>query len=75
VPKPVVEVRDAKIGFLGYGTALGDSASQLREEMDVKTRTTGCGRIPFTDDLVKFIDAHERVCDRAEPRRAAAAAS
>ena len=65
VPKPVVEmVPDAKIGFIGYGTshwAIGESRDQLREEMDVKTSYFRLRAYPFTDDLVTFIDAHERV--------------
>ena len=65
VPKPIVEVvPDARIGFVGYGTshwAIGESRDQLREEMDVKTSYYRLRAYPFTDDLVKFIDAHERV--------------
>jgi 2-oxoglutarate ferredoxin oxidoreductase subunit alpha len=65
VPKPVVDlVDDAKIGFIGYGTshwAIGESRDQLREEMDVKTSYFRLRAYPFTDDLVAFVDAHERV--------------
>jgi 2-oxoglutarate ferredoxin oxidoreductase subunit alpha len=65
VPKPIVEVvPDAKIGFIGYGTshwAIGESRDQLREETDVKTSYFRLRAYPFTDDLVTFIDAHERV--------------
>ena len=68
----------AKIGFIGYGTshwAIGESRDQLREETDVKTSYFRLRAYPFTDELAAFIDAHERVyVDRAEPRRAAAAA-
>ena len=40
-----------------------------------RRRTSGCAPIPSTRSSSKFIDAHERVyVDRAEPRRAAAAA-
>jgi 2-oxoglutarate ferredoxin oxidoreductase subunit alpha len=65
VPRPVVEtVSDAKIGFIGYGTshwAIGESRDQLREETDVKTSYFRLRAYPFTDELVTFIDAHERV--------------
>jgi 2-oxoglutarate/2-oxoacid ferredoxin oxidoreductase subunit alpha len=65
VPKPVVDtVADAKIGFIGYGTshwAIDESRDQLREETDVKTSYFRLRAYPFTEDLVKFIDAHERI--------------
>jgi 2-oxoglutarate ferredoxin oxidoreductase subunit alpha len=65
VPKPVVElVSGAKIGLIGYGTshwAIGESRDQLREETDVKTSYFRLRAYPFTEELVAFIDAHERV--------------
>jgi 2-oxoglutarate ferredoxin oxidoreductase subunit alpha len=65
VPKPEIDtVRDTKIGFIGYGTshwAITESRDQLREETDVKVSYFRLRAYPFTDDLVKFIDAHERV--------------
>ncbi len=65
VPKPVVEfVPGAKIGLIGYGTshwAIGESRDQLREETDVNTSYFRLRAYPFTEELVAFIDAHERV--------------
>jgi 2-oxoglutarate ferredoxin oxidoreductase subunit alpha len=65
VPKPEVDlVSGAKVGFIAYGTshwAVGESRDQLREETDVKTSYYRLRAYPFTDDLVKFIDTHERV--------------
>jgi len=65
VPKPVIDaVADAKIGLIGYGTshwAIDESRDQMREETDVKTSYFRLRAYPFTDDLVKFIDAHERI--------------
>jgi 2-oxoglutarate ferredoxin oxidoreductase subunit alpha len=65
VPKPAVEmVAGAKIGFIGFGTshwAIGESRDQLREETDVKVSYFRLRAYPFNDELVKFIDAHERV--------------
>jgi 2-oxoglutarate ferredoxin oxidoreductase subunit alpha len=65
VPVPVVEsVRGAKIGFIGYGTthwAITESLDQLREETDVKASYFRLRGFPFNDELVAFIDAHERV--------------
>jgi len=65
VPKPEIDqAPGAKIGMLGFGTshwAITESRDQLREETDVKTSYYRLRAYPFTDDLVKFIDAHDRV--------------
>src|SRR6185436_15117366 len=65
VPKPEIDqTPGAKIGMLGFGTshwAITESRDQLREETDVKTSYYRLRAYPFTDDLVKFIDAHERI--------------
>src|ERR1044071_610867 len=65
VPKPEVDtVAGASIGIIGYGTshwAIGESRDQLREETDVKTSYFRLRAYPFNEELVKFIDAHERI--------------
>src|SRR5438552_1595039 len=65
VPKPEVDmVAGAKIGFIGYGTshwAITESLDQLREETDVKVSYFRLRGYPFNEELVKFIDAHERI--------------
>jgi 2-oxoglutarate ferredoxin oxidoreductase subunit alpha len=65
VPQPVVETAaGAKIGIIGYGTshwAITESRDQLREETDVKTSYFRLRAYPFTEELVPFIDAHERI--------------
>jgi 2-oxoglutarate ferredoxin oxidoreductase subunit alpha len=65
VPKPIVEtVAGAKIGLIGFGTshwAIGESRDQLGEETDLKTSYYRLRAYPFTEELVPFIDAHERV--------------
>jgi 2-oxoglutarate ferredoxin oxidoreductase subunit alpha len=65
VPKPVVDMApEAKVGFIGYGTshwAIDESRDQLREETDFKASYFRLRAYPFTDELVEFIDAHERV--------------
>jgi 2-oxoglutarate ferredoxin oxidoreductase subunit alpha len=65
VPQPDIDrVKDAKIGLIGYGTshwAISESRDQLREETDVKTSYFRLRGYPFSDDLVSFIDAHDRV--------------
>jgi 2-oxoglutarate ferredoxin oxidoreductase subunit alpha len=65
VPAPEIEtVSGASIGLIGYGTshwAITESRDQLREETDVKTSYYRLRAYPFTEDLVPFIDAHDRV--------------
>jgi 2-oxoglutarate ferredoxin oxidoreductase subunit alpha len=65
VPKPIVdEDKEAKIGIIGYGTshwAITESRDQLREETNVKTSYLRMRAYPFNDDLLKFIDAHDRI--------------
>jgi 2-oxoglutarate ferredoxin oxidoreductase subunit alpha len=65
VPKPVVQSHpSAKIGFLAYGTshfATEESRDQLREETKVETSYFRLRAYPFNEELVAFIDAHERV--------------
>jgi 2-oxoglutarate ferredoxin oxidoreductase subunit alpha len=65
VPRPVVQIHPgAKIGFLGYGTshfATEESRDQLREETKVETSYFRLRAYPFNEELVAFIDAHERV--------------
>jgi 2-oxoglutarate ferredoxin oxidoreductase subunit alpha len=65
VPKPEIDqTPGAEIGMLGFGTshwAITESRDQLREETDVKTSYFRLRAYPFTDDLVKFIDAHDRI--------------
>ena len=65
VPKPIIErVDGAQIGIIAFGTshwAVTESRDQLRNETDVKTSYFRLRAYPFTDELVAFIDAHERV--------------
>jgi 2-oxoglutarate ferredoxin oxidoreductase subunit alpha len=65
VPKPEIEaVAGAKIGLIGYGTshwAITESRDQLREETDVKTSYFRLRAYPFTEDLERFVDAHDRL--------------
>lgn len=65
VPAPVVDQReDAKIGFIAYGTttwALEESRDQLRRERGVETSYFRLRALPFTDDLKRFVAAHDRV--------------
>jgi 2-oxoglutarate/2-oxoacid ferredoxin oxidoreductase subunit alpha len=65
VPAPVVQNNPkAKIGLIGYGTshfATEESRDQLREETKVETSYFRLRAYPFTPELGRFIDAHERV--------------
>ncbi len=65
VPAPIVETnRKAKIGIIGYGTshwAITESRDQLREETNVETSYLRVRAYPFNEDLLSFIDAHERL--------------
>jgi 2-oxoglutarate/2-oxoacid ferredoxin oxidoreductase subunit alpha len=65
VPAAIVEQnRQAKIGIIGYGTshwAITESRDQLREETNVETSYLRVRAYPFTDDLLSFIDAHDRI--------------
>jgi len=65
VPKPEIDaVAGAKIGLIGYGTshwAITESRDQLREETDVKTSYFRLRAYPFTEELARFIDAHDRL--------------
>jgi 2-oxoglutarate ferredoxin oxidoreductase subunit alpha len=65
VPRPEIDkVKDARIGIIGYGTshwAITECRDQLREETDVKTSYFRLRAYPFTDELVAFVDAHDRI--------------
>jgi 2-oxoglutarate ferredoxin oxidoreductase subunit alpha len=65
VPAPIVDSnQNAKIGIIGYGTshwAITESRDQLREETKVDTSYLRVRAYPFTEELLSFIDAHERV--------------
>ncbi|HEV3217533.1 MAG TPA: 2-oxoacid:acceptor oxidoreductase subunit alpha [Vicinamibacterales bacterium] len=65
VPRPVVETdEEAKIGIIGYGTshwAIIESRDQLREETSVKTSYLRVRAYPFTEEITRFIDAHDRI--------------
>ena len=65
VPAPVVQTNPkAKIGFIAFGTshfATEESRDQLLEETKVETSYFRLRAYPFNDDLVKFVDAHDRI--------------
>jgi 2-oxoglutarate/2-oxoacid ferredoxin oxidoreductase subunit alpha len=65
VPKPAIDLNPtAKIGLIAYGTseyATQESRDQLRRETKVETSYFRLRAYPFTEELAKFVDAHERI--------------
>jgi 2-oxoglutarate/2-oxoacid ferredoxin oxidoreductase subunit alpha len=65
VPKPIVQNNPkAKVGLIAYGTsqfATEESRDQLRDETKVETSYLRMRAYPFTAELAKFVDAHERI--------------
>lgn len=65
VPKPVVDRdREAQIGIIGYGSshwAITESRDQLSEETSVTTSYLRLRAYPFTEEVTKFIDDHDRI--------------
>jgi len=64
VPKPEVDQRDAKIGFIAYGTttwALEESRDQLRRERGIETSYFRLRALPLTQELNDFVAAHDRI--------------
>src|SRR5262249_20848852 len=65
VPAPVIDWNDkAKIGIIAYGTsqyATQESRDQLKEETKVETSYFRLRGYPFNEDLVSFVDKHERI--------------
>jgi len=65
VPKPVVKIADgAKIGFVAMGTsdyAVRESCDQLKQEYNIDASYLRLKAYPFTQELLDFIAAHDRV--------------
>ena len=65
VPAPVVmDAPGAKIGFIACGTsdyAVRESCDQLKGEYDIDAAYLRLRSYPFTEEMLSFIDRHERV--------------
>jgi 2-oxoglutarate ferredoxin oxidoreductase subunit alpha len=65
VPKPVVKIAEgAKIGFVAMGTsdyAVRESCDQLKLEYNIDASYLRLKAYPFTQELLDFIAAHDRV--------------
>jgi 2-oxoglutarate ferredoxin oxidoreductase subunit alpha len=65
VPKPDVEVAGAaRVGLVAFGSthwAIVECRDQLRQEAGLATSYLRLKAYPFTDDLLTFIDHHDRV--------------
>jgi len=64
VPKPqVVTEKDAKVGIIAFGSshfAVEEARDELKEA-GIKTSYLRVKALPFTEELKKFVDSHERV--------------
>jgi 2-oxoglutarate ferredoxin oxidoreductase subunit alpha len=63
VPKPVIEEGDNPVGLIAYGTthhAIVEARAQLREA-GIETDYLRVRALPFTADVLGFIERHERV--------------
>ncbi len=65
MPKPEIKYeQDAKIGIIAFGSsdvAMVESRDQLAEEYKLPTSYFRLRALPFTDELRKFVEKHERV--------------
>ncbi|MFO0933587.1 MAG: 2-oxoacid:acceptor oxidoreductase subunit alpha [Planctomycetota bacterium] len=63
-PAPVVDGKGAKVGILAYGTthwAIVESRDQLKAEKGLATDYCRVRAFPFSDEVRKFVAAHDRV--------------
>jgi 2-oxoglutarate ferredoxin oxidoreductase subunit alpha len=65
VPEPVIRTHEnAKIGFIAVGTsdyAVRESCDQLRDEYEIEASYLRLKAYPFTQQLLDFIQRHDRV--------------
>ncbi|MBL9088779.1 MAG: 2-oxoacid:acceptor oxidoreductase subunit alpha [Planctomycetia bacterium] len=63
-PAPVIDGKGAKVGILAYGTthwAIVESRDQLKAEKGLATDYCRVRAFPFSDEVRKFVAAHDRV--------------
>ncbi len=64
VPKPEITIeKDAKIGLIAFGSS-DPAILESRDQLKVANITTSYFRLkalPFTDDLRKFVESHDRI--------------
>ncbi len=65
MPKPEVDVvADARVGLIAFGSthwAIVEGRDQLRQEAGLATSYLRLKAYPFTEELLAFIDRHDRV--------------
>jgi 2-oxoglutarate ferredoxin oxidoreductase subunit alpha len=65
VPQPEIEyAKGAKVGFLAFGTshwAIIESLDQLQREYKMPVSYYRLRAVPFTHDLIEFVEKHDRV--------------
>jgi 2-oxoglutarate ferredoxin oxidoreductase subunit alpha len=65
VPKPeIIRGKNAKVGIIAYGTShwgITEARDQMRDEYNFETDYLRLKAYPFTNEVVEFIEQHERV--------------
>jgi len=63
IPRPIIEKQDgANIGIIAFGStapAISEARHQIETESGIKSDSMRIRGIPFTDDVVEFIESHE----------------
>ena len=64
IPKPIIDTQDgAEIGIIAFGStepAIREARHQLEMEAGVKSDSMRIRGVPFTDEVVKFIESHNQ---------------
>jgi 2-oxoglutarate ferredoxin oxidoreductase subunit alpha len=65
VPQPEIQyAKGARIGFIAFGTthwAIIESLDQLKREYNTPVSYYRLRAVPFTQDLIEFVNHHDRV--------------
>ncbi len=65
VPKPTIDPKpNAKLGIIAFGSshfAVEEARDQLRDEEKIVTSYLRLRALPFTEELRKFVETHDRV--------------
>ena len=64
VPKPIIDGQGSKIGLIAYGStdqSMAEAREQLKAENDIQTDYLRVRALPFTQEVLDFVAAHDRV--------------